>query len=97
LIISSRISFSSRFLLCGSIVSAKYRHLYFRMHAIWNNTDIWLYGTIPSLIISFLVDSIMERYIFKMHAIYSKYRHLYFKKHTIYSKYTLYIQNARYL
>jgi hypothetical protein len=29
LIISSRISSSSRFPLCGSIVSAKYRHLYF--------------------------------------------------------------------
>jgi hypothetical protein len=29
LIISSRSSSSLRFLLCGSIVSAKYRHLYF--------------------------------------------------------------------
>jgi hypothetical protein len=46
LIISSRISSSARFLLCGSIVSVKYRHLYFnygrymeqyRHLIIWNN------------------------------------------------------------
>jgi hypothetical protein len=36
LIISSRISSSARFLLCGSIVSAKYR--YFQLIQLWNNT-----------------------------------------------------------
>jgi hypothetical protein len=37
LIISSRISSSARFLLCGSIVSAKYR--LFQLIQLWNNTD----------------------------------------------------------
>jgi hypothetical protein len=37
LIISSRISSYARSLLCGSIVSAKYRH--FQLIQLWNNTD----------------------------------------------------------